>query len=141
MQVYSPLTAGNDVTQLFIDRLPQPNHVRMASVKYAGNGWFLTVTPEDRIRAQVPDGENEILKEVHLPDGSIAFRFVNYQRISLEESSKSVEDNGGEEAVPTEPQRECYLGFSELTGRAQCYSDTSNQSVRIHVIPLSRFFI
>ena len=94
----------------------------------------------------MPDGENEILEEVHLPDGSIALRFVNYERIlsSLEEGSGSVEDDGGlltphtetgEEATSTGPRRECYLGFSERTGRAQCYSDTSSVNVRMHFIP------
>jgi hypothetical protein len=124
--------------------------VQIASVKYAGNSWFLVVTPEDKIRAQVPDGENEVIEEVHLPDGSTALRFVNYDRISRSfegsgSQSSIGDDDGGllmphsEDAASTEPPRECYLGFSDAPGRtygrAQCYSDTSSVHVRMHMIP------
>ncbi|CAI7991174.1 hypothetical protein GBAR_LOCUS641 [Geodia barretti] len=128
----------------------KPNHVQIASVKYAGNSWFLVVTPEDKIRAQVPDGENEVIEEVHLPDGSTALRFVNYDRISRSfegsglspASEKTTADFSvphSEDAASTEPPRECYLGFSDelgrTYGRAQCYSDTSSVHVRMHMIP------
>ena len=141
-------TAEKDATPLFIDRLQEPGHVRVASVKYASNSWYLVVTPEGRIRAQVPDGRNEILEEVHLPNGFIALRFVNYEEIvSSQEGSGSQSDDAGlllphtetgEETASTE-RRECYLGFSDQPGRsygrAQCYSDTSSVHVRMNVIP------
>jgi hypothetical protein len=139
-----------DATPIVIDRLPQRNRVRIASVKYASNSWFIVVTPEGRIRAEPPSGGNEIFEEIVLPDGFMVLRFVNYNRIissgEEEEGSGSSlsgvgEDSGllmphsgtGEEA--TAPRRECYLGFSDETGRAQCYEDTSSANVRVHIIP------
>ena len=146
---FSLQTTEKDATPLVLDRLPQLNHLRVASVKYASSSWFLVVTPEGRIRAQVPEGGNEILEEVHLSLGVIALRFVNYARIiAADEGSGSeqvaTEDSGplmphsatGEElATPETSREECYIGFSAETGRAQCYSNINDVNVRLHIIP------
>ena len=138
-------TAAKDATPIFLDRLYQQNHVRVASVKYASNSWYLVVTEEGKIRAQVPEDGNEILEEIYLPDGYMTLRFANYERIvSSQEGSGAPsgtsDDSGllmphtetGEEAAE---RRECYLGFAPRTGRARCYSDASSVDVRLHIIP------
>ena len=142
MYIFSK-TAEKDATPIVIDRLTEQSRTRVASVKYAGK--FLVVTPEGRVRAQVPEDGNEILEEIHLPDRFMALRFVNYRRIvgGADEGSGSegaLEDGGllvphsatgGEEAS----QQECFIGFSTETGRAQCFPDTSSVNVRLHIIP------
>lgn len=107
----------------------------MTSVKYANTGRYLVVTPEGRIRAQVPVGANEVMEQILLPDGCYVFRFVNYHRIVNPPTEEEREGSGSTVLMPgsAEPEEICYLGFSTRTKRAECYSDINNPNVRLHV--------
>lgn len=126
-----------------IDILPQINHVRIGSVKYADRSWYIVLSPDGSIRGDVPFNGNEILEEITLSDEYVVLRVVNYNKImnpSTEEGSglSQVTDNGGllmPDAHP-EVQRECYIGFSFENGRAMCFDNIDNTNVRLQITPL-----
>lgn len=141
--IFSFFSAAKDATPLMIDRLSRPELLRIASVKFASRGWFIVLTEDETIRAQIPFDGNEILEEVALPGNAMALRVVNYDSIisSMEDGSgSSSHDNSGplmpqSDSDAAESSRECYIGFSHGTGRAKCYDNTNNINVRLQLIP------
>lgn len=134
-----------DATPLIIDRLPQPNHVRIGSVKYADRSWYIVMSDDGSIRGDVPSNGNEVLEEITLPDGYMVLRVVNYSDLMnppMEEGSglSPVTDDGGLLMPETisdsaEVQRECYIGFAFESGRSMCYDNTDSVNVRLQIIP------
>ena len=124
-----------------IDRLSDPDHLRIASVKFANMGWYIVLTEDETIRAQVPFNGNEVLEQVSFPGNVIALRVVNYDSIvgSMEEGSGSSHDSGllmpHSESAAAGTRPECYIGFTHDTRRAKCYDNTNNLNVRLQLVP------
>lgn len=139
-------SAAKDATPLIFQRIhsdEEQSHLRIGSVKYSSKNWFIVITPEDAIRATVPSGGRDVLEEVGLIDG-IALRVVNYSEVVSEMtndgSGSSLESEDSDlltpEIITDANERECYIGFSVETGRAQCYDNIDNINVRLNVIPV-----
>ena len=128
------LLSDRDAAQLLIYREANSNAIKIASFKFSRNGWFLFLTKEGKFRGGVPSNGSEVFEEVVLnPIANIvALRVRNYARIVHLESSDS------SNSAPVMPGRngpECYLGFSDKTKRAYCYSNKDSANVRLQILP------
>lgn len=106
--------AGRLVAQftMLYEHIDGRQHVSIRSVKYENRGWFLTVTPNRRVKGSIPSDGNEVFEVVSVP---------NEPSVSLKLRQNPMSEGSGED-IAAEP---CFIGFSVEDGRPSCYSSSS----------------